>query len=144
MAVPMWRRSGFRWAAAIVVVVLLAFWSATASLEASARDERRQADQHVATYLGLVVAGDRAGAGLMLCGGDDVTVARLDDTALTDWTEQRITSFAISGARHWSSIDGHGTVYGVRPTFSEGATATTDVVVAVISDEPCIGTDIPR
>ncbi|MBQ0896547.1 hypothetical protein KBX37_26230 [Micromonospora sp. U56] len=143
MAVSIWRRSGLRWAAAILVVAFLACWSGKAFFGASARDERRQADQHVATYLGLVVAGDRARAGLMLCGGDDMAVARLDDTALTDWTEQRITSFAISGARHWSSIDGHGTVYGVRLTFSKGATATTDVVVEVISDKPCIGTDIP-
>ncbi|MFK3980594.1 hypothetical protein ACI2K4_09495 [Micromonospora sp. NPDC050397] len=143
MAVPVWRRSGFRWAATIIVVVLLACWSGNAALEASARDERRKADQRVAAYLGLVVAGDRSGASRMLCGGDDVSVARLDDTALTGWTEQRITSFVISANRDWSSIDGHGTVYRVRLTFSEGAAATTDVVVEVISDKPCIGTDIP-
>jgi hypothetical protein len=92
----MWRRPGLRWAAAIVVVVLLACWSANVYLEASARDERRRADQHVATYLELVVAGDRPRSSLMLCGGDDVTAARLDDTVLADWTEQRITSWRVS------------------------------------------------
>jgi hypothetical protein len=143
MAVPIWRRSSTRWAAAIAAVVLVACWSAHAFLEASARDERRRSDQHVATYLGRVVAGDRARTSLMLCGGDDVSVAQLDDSVLTDWPTQRVTDFAMLGARDWSSIDGHGTVYGVRLTFSDGAAATTDVVVSVIGDEPCIGTEIP-
>ncbi|GLI00632.1 hypothetical protein Pa4123_59080 [Phytohabitans aurantiacus] len=135
--------SGLWWAVATVIVVLVACWSADVYLEVSARDERRRADQRAATYLGLVVAGDSGKARLMLCGGDDVNPAQLDDTVRREWTGQRVTSFAISGARNWSSIDGRGTVYGVDLTFSDGVTASIDVVVTVISDEPCIGTEIP-
>lgn len=144
MAVRVWRRSNLWWAAATVVAVLVACWSANVSLKASARDEQRKSDRSLATYLGLVVAGDHAKARLMLCGGDDVVPARLDHTELTAWTEHGIRSFAVSGARPWSSIvDGHGTVYGIDFTFSTGATATIDVVVEIIGGEPCIGTDLP-
>ncbi|MFY1635292.1 hypothetical protein ACN27F_18795 [Solwaraspora sp. WMMB335] len=127
-----------------MAVVLLVCWSANVSLKASARDERRKADQSLATYLGLIVAGDHAEARLMLCGEDDVVLARLDDTELTAWTEHGIRSFAVSGTRPWSSIvDGHGTVYGINLTFATGATATIDVIVEIIGGEPCIGTKLP-
>ncbi|WFE24914.1 hypothetical protein O7623_15885 [Solwaraspora sp. WMMD791] len=143
MAVRVWRRPGLWWAAGIVVVALLTCWFGNASLKASARDEQRKSDHSLATYLGLLVAGDYSGARLMLCGGDDMALARLGDTELTAWTEHGISSFTVRGARPWSSIDGHGTVYDVDLTLSREATATIDVVVEIIDDEPCIGTDFP-
>lgn len=79
----------------------------------------------------------------MLCGGDDVAPAQLDDTELTAWTEHGISSFAVLTARTWSSIDGHGSVYGVDLAFSREATATLDVAVEIIDDEPCIATGLP-
>lgn len=110
----------------------------------SVREEQRQADEEITEYLRLVQAGDRGRSHAMLCGGDDMTTIQLNGTYKLDWNAVRVDSFTIIGARDWSSVvDGHGRAYRVRLTFTDGSTGISDLVVEVMANEPCIGTEIP-
>jgi hypothetical protein len=80
----------------------------------------------------------------MLCGGDDTRSATLRDTDEPVRGLWRIEAFAVVGSEEWSSVmDGHGRNYLVRLTFTDGSTATSDLAVEVIGNEPCIATEIP-
>jgi hypothetical protein len=112
--------------------------------ELSNRNERRREDEEISRYLSLVQERDHSGADAMLCGGDDTRTATLRDTDEPDWGLRRIETFAIVGSEEWSSwVDGHGRNYHVRLTFADGSTATSDLALEVIGNDPCIVTKIP-
>ena len=70
--------------------------------------------------------------------------ATLRDTDEPDWGQRRIEGFAIIDFEEWSSwVDGHGRTYHVRLRFADGSTATSDLAVEMIGNEPCIATEIP-
>lgn len=131
------------WAAAIVIVALI-FAVLSFVYSRFSGNEQRKADEEIAKYLSLVQGRDHSGADAMLCGGDDTTTAKLRDTDEPDSGLRRIEAFAIVSAWGWSSAtDGHGRTYRVRLTFANGSTATSDLAVEVIANEPCIATEIP-
>ncbi|WP_319463599.1 hypothetical protein [Micromonospora sp. RTP1Z1] len=109
----------------------------------SDRNESREADKEVDRYLTLVQGRDRAGADVMLCGGDDTSAVQLPGMNQPNWHLPLVESFTIVNTWDWSSVtDGHGRGYQVRLVFADRSTAKVEMAVEVIADDPCIATEI--
>lgn len=132
------------WTAAVVIGALISCGIPLLYFELPNRNEQRKEDEEISKYLSFVQGNDHSGADAMLCGRDDMRIATLRDTDEPDWGLRRIEAFAIVASGEWSSsVDGHGRNYRVRLTFADGSTATSDLAVEVIGNDPCIVTEVP-
>ncbi|GAA4729430.1 hypothetical protein [Phytohabitans rumicis] len=137
----MGRRLG--WALAVVACLLLFCGLSLGLAGRSDGAESREADKEMSRYLSLVQARDRVAADAMLCGADDTSTADLPDMYRPDWHLRRVESFAIVRAWDWSSMmEGHGKGYEVLLVFADRSTATVELAVEVIADDPCIATQV--